>query len=99
MKKLTRILLLSLAISLFSVSKNYAQQIVVRTRLYHRAEVRPVRPSRRHVWVAAEWVPAGGTYVYHTGYWAVPPRRGAIWVKGYWVHRRRGYIWVAGRWR
>ncbi|WP_184328057.1 YXWGXW repeat-containing protein [Rhizobium sp. BK529] len=29
-----------------------------------------------------------------------PPRRGSVWVPGYWEwsHRRRDYVWVPGRW-
>ena len=99
MKKITRVLMLCLALSVFAVSKNYAQQIVVKTRLVaHSRTERPVRPSRRHVWVSAEWAPGGGTYIYHEGYWALPPHRGAIWVSGKWRHVRHGYVWVAGHW-
>lgn len=99
MKKITKILMLCAVLSLFAVTKNYAQEIVVRARLHHRVDVRPVRPSVRHVWVSAEWVPVRGRYEYRAGYWAIPPRRGLIWVDGHWIHRRHGYVWIPGHWR
>src|ERR1700761_8630193 len=99
MKKITRILMLVLALSAFAVSKNYAQEVVVGARLYnHPPEVRPMRPSRGHIWVAGEWTPSGGTYVWHAGYWALPPHPGGVWVKGYWSHRHRGWTWIPGHW-
>jgi hypothetical protein len=98
MKKITRILMLFLAVSLFAASKNYAQ-IVVRARLSAHAHiVRPVRPSPRHVWVSEEWVPSGGTYIHRAGYWALPPHRGAIWIAGHWRRHHRGWIWISGYW-
>ena len=71
--------MLVLALSAFAVSKNYAQEVVVGARLYnHPPEVRPMRPSRGHIWVAGEWTPSGGTYVWHAGYWALPPHPGGV---------------------
>jgi hypothetical protein len=101
MKKIIRILMLLSVVSLFAVTTSTAQEIVVRARLGRPGPVviRPLRPSPRHVWVAEEWSPNGGTYVYHEGYWAVPPRPGAIWIAGRWRHRQRGYVWVGGFWR
>jgi hypothetical protein len=98
MKKIIRVFMLFLALSAFAASKNYAQEVVVRTRMYHARDVRPMRPSRRHVWVAAEWTPGEGNYAYHAGYWALPPRPGVIWVSGHWVRRPRGWVWVPGHW-
>jgi hypothetical protein len=99
MKKVTRILMLFLALSVFSAAKNYAQEIVVRSRMVgHGPAVRPMRPSRHHVWVAAEWSANGGTYVYKPGFWALPPRAGAYWIRGRWKHRRGGYAWIPGHW-
>jgi len=88
-----------LALSAFAVSKNYAQEIVVRARLHgHGPELRGERPSRRHKWVSEEWTPSGGTYVYKAGYWAVPPRPDAYWMKGHWRRRHGGYVWIPGHW-
>jgi hypothetical protein len=102
MKKISKILFLFMAVSLFTVAKSNAQVNIgltigarpVRPRGY---EVRPFRPSPRHVWVAEEWTPNGGNYVYRPGYWALPPHPGAIWIAGHWRHHR-GYIWIAGHW-
>jgi len=101
MKKIIRILMLLSVVSLFAIDSSRAQEIVVRARLGRPGPVmvRPMRPSPRHVWVAEEWVPGGGTYVYHEGYWALPPHPGAIWVAGRWRHRHHGYVWVGGFWR
>jgi hypothetical protein len=100
MKKYGKIFMLASAISLFAVASTQAQ-VIVRARLARPGGVvvvRPHRPSPRHVWVAEEWTPSGGTYVYHAGYWAEPPRPRAVWVAGKWRHSHRGYVWVAGRW-
>lgn len=102
MKKITNVLMLASALSLFAVTSSMAQSIVVRVRPARPATyvvARPTRPSPRHVWVAEEWTPNGGTYVYHAGYWAEPPRPHAIWRAGKWRHSPRGYIWVPGHWR
>jgi hypothetical protein len=101
MKKIIRILMLLSVVSLFAINSSRAQEIVVRARLGRPGPVmvRPMRPSPRHVWVAEEWAPNGGTYAYHAGYWALPPHPGAIWVAGHWRHRHRGYVWVGGFWR
>ncbi len=102
MKKYGRVLMLFSAISLFAVANSKAQEIVVRARMERPRTVvvrRPYRPSPRHVWVAEEWTPSGGTYVYKPGYWVEPPRPGAVWVAGRWRHHHGGYVWVAGRWR
>jgi hypothetical protein len=101
MKKIANVLMLISAISLFAVATSQAQSIVVRVRpprptTY--AATRPHRPSPRHVWVAEEWTPQGGSYAYHAGYWAMPPRPHAIWIAGSWRHSARGYIWVPGHW-
>lgn len=86
-------MLLSVVI-FFAVTSGRAQEIVVGARLGRPGRIiaRPMRPSLRHVWVSEEWAPGGGTYAYHAGYWAVPPRPGQIWVAGHWRHRHRGYV-------
>ena len=100
MKKITKILTVLSVVCLFAVADASAQQIVIRARLHAPGMVRrPFRPSPRHVWVAEEWTPAGGTYVYHAGYWSLPPRQGAIWIAGHWRDTRGGYVWIPGHWR
>jgi hypothetical protein len=102
MKKISKVLFLFIAVFLFAVADSKAQvSVYVGVRPPRPAGVvlvRPSRPSPRHVWVAEEWSPAGGTYAYHAGYWALPPRPGAVWIAGHWRHGRRGYFWVPGHW-
>ena len=99
MKKIMNVFMLMSFLALFSVTASHAQ-IVVRVRPVAPVIVeRPHAPSARHVWVAEEWVPSGGTYVYKAGYWSLPPRPGAVWIPGHWRHPRRGYGWVPGHWR
>jgi hypothetical protein len=99
MKKITKLLFLAGAISLFAATNSDAQ-IVVRARMHAPVvAVRPVRPSPRHVWVGEEWAPSGRTYVYRGGYWAAPPRPHARWIAGHWRHTPRGYVWRPGHWR
>lgn len=100
MKKITRILMCLFAFSMFAVTASYAQEVIVGARLYnHPPEVRPMRPSHAHIWVAGEWVPSGGTYVWHPGYWALPPHPGGVWVRGHWRRRPGGWVWIHGYWR
>lgn len=99
MKKITKILMLFFALSVFTISYSRAQEIVVSARLSnHPPEVRPARPSARHVWVSGEWMPSGATYAWKPGYWAVPERPGGVWVRGHWGRRPRGWVWVPGHW-
>jgi len=102
MKRIVKILMVLLIASVFSFENSQAQQIVVRVRPRRPGvEIirRPHRPSPRHVWVDEEWTPEGARYVYHRGYWALPPHPGTIWIAGHWDHRGRGYVWVPGHWR
>jgi hypothetical protein len=99
MKKLVKSGILAL---LFTMGIMYVQaQIYVRVRPSRPAVVvhRPPAPARGHVWVDEEWEPKGTAYGWKGGYWAAPPRPGAVYIKGHWSHRRRGNVWVAGRWR
>ncbi|MEO8432790.1 MAG: hypothetical protein ABI592_14875 [Acidobacteriota bacterium] len=62
-------------------------------------EVRPVAPSRRHVWVGGYQRWDGRSYVWVPGTWNLPPRRHAHWSAGHWRHGRSGWYWSDGRWR
>lgn len=64
-----------------------------------RREVRPRRPSSRHVWIGGYWSYRGSNYVWVSGYWKKSPRHGAVWVSGYWKKQRGSWAWVGGRWR
>jgi len=100
MKRIAKVLIIMLVMS-FAASQSYAQ-IVVRVRPARPTRVvvrRPPPPSPRHVWVEEEWVPNGNAYVYHGGYWAAPPRPGAVYVRGSWRHTHHGWAWRTGRWR
>jgi len=97
MKKLSRVLFLVAAVSLFTAVKSNAQ-IVVRVRPRVVAVVAPARPSPRHVWVAQGWQVRGGVYVARPGYWALPPHPGAVWIAGHWRDTPRGSVWIEGHW-
>ncbi len=99
MKKTIKVLMLLTIVSFFAATSSYAQQIVVRIRPHHVVVARPHRPSPNHVWVAEEWTPGGGTYVYQPGHWVVPEHPGAVWIRGHWRNSRHGYIWIPGHWR
>ena len=100
MKKIMKLSMLMMAVSLLTLSNSQAQEIVVRTRMHRTGPVfvRPARPSRHHVWVTEEWTPGGRTYVHHAGYWAVAPHARAVWIGGHWRLRHHGYVWIAGHW-
>jgi hypothetical protein len=76
-----------------------AQTIYVKVRPVAPVVVRPVAPSPNHVWIAEEWKPNGGGYVYSGGYWAAPPHLGWVWIPGHWKKHEYGEYWVAGHWR
>ncbi|NNF59565.1 MAG: BcpO-related WXXGXW repeat protein [Rhodothermaceae bacterium] len=64
-----------------------------------RVGVRPIRPSRVHVWIPGHWAHRGHRYVWVRGHWTRPPRARAAWVPGHWTRVRGGYQWVPGHWR
>lgn len=102
MKKMIKIFMLLSVVLLFALENSRAQQVVVRVPQRRPGVVvirRPHRPSPRHVWVDDEWTPAGTRYVYHRGYWALPPHPGTVWIAGHWDRRGRGYVWIPGHWR
>ncbi|HEY8733885.1 MAG TPA: hypothetical protein VIL90_04920 [Puia sp.] len=75
-------------------------QVYVKIRPTHPVVVRTVAPGPHHVWVEEEWRPVGTGYTYSGGYWAAPPRPGAVWVPGHWKrHPEHGEYWVAGHWK
>jgi hypothetical protein len=62
-------------------------------------EVRGVRPSPNHVWVAGYHRWDGNAYAWNAGRWEAPPRPHAVWVAPRYRHTRDGYVFVDGRWR
>ncbi len=64
-----------------------------------RIEVRTRRPGRRHVWLGGHWQYRRGRYVWVKGRWAVPPRRGLVYVRPTWKRHGGGYVFVVGGWR
>ncbi len=100
MKNLIKAAFLTMLLSMVMITVD-AQQIFVNIRPSRPAMVvhRPPAPARGHVWVEEDWVPQGGSYVWHGGYWAAPPRPGAVYIAGHWNHSRKGHVWIAGSWR
>lgn len=75
-----------------------ARVVVVRTAPPRaRAERRPARPSRDHVWVAGHWVYRNGRYVWRSGRW-IRDRAGYRYRPARWVQRADGWVYVEGRW-
>ena len=96
-KSVLKLLILVAVVSTFSATAG--AQVFIKIRPMAPVIVRPLAPSPRHIWVEGDWVWRGGGYQYKNGYWAVPARRGAIWVPGHWKQKRRGWVWKPGRWR
>ena|SRR5882762_4578742 len=82
----------------FASSSAFAQ-VYVTVRPTYAPVIRPVAPSRTHVWVDEDWEYRGGRYVAVGGHWVAPPHPGWVWIPGRWVHTRRGWQWMPGRWR
>lgn len=64
-----------------------------------KVETRPASPGRGYVWTGGYYRWNGNRYVWTTGRWVNPPRSGAVWVPGHWVHGNKGWYWVDGHWR
>lgn len=94
--------LLTAVCSLFLTAGIANSQVVVRVGPpVPPREIVPARPYGHPDWAWRHgyhrW--DGARYVWVPGAYAAPPRRGAVWVDGRWVHRGGGYVWVDGRWR
>jgi hypothetical protein len=63
--------------------------------------VRSRRPSPRYIWVDPylDWRGTRYGYVWVPGAWVLPPRRGAVWIDGFWSPRGGAEIWVSAHWR
>lgn len=90
------VMMTALALSLSAVAD---AQLRVKIRPSVTVDVRPQRPSPRHIWVEGEWNPNGDRYDYRNGYWSEPQSHRHRYSKGHWRHNSRGYYWVPGRWR
>src|SRR5947199_7142929 len=55
----------------------------------------PPCPGPGYSWVDGYWYPVGPRRVWHAGYWARPPYRGAYWV----APRFEGRRYFRGYWR
>lgn len=62
------------------------------------AEPIPPPPGPQYVWVPGYWYWTGRNYVWHAGYYDVPPQQGAVWVRSGWVQYNNRYRYVPGRW-
>jgi hypothetical protein len=70
-------------------------------------EVIVASPGPDYFWVEGYWYPVRGRYIWHPGYWTLPPYRGARWIipryeqryyyRGYWGGPR-GIIVHEHRW-
>jgi hypothetical protein len=100
MKKIASIFILTVALTAGAMVESKAQIVVrVHPARPHVVYRRPVAPSPRHVWVEEDWTQRGRGYAWHGGYWAAPPRAGAVYVPGHWDRRRGGEVWIPGHWR
>lgn len=54
----------------------------------------PARPGPGYEWVEGYWYPNRGRWVWHDGYWTLPPYEGAYWSAPYYY----GGQYYAGRW-
>lgn len=100
MKSLIKTLLITFLFTGLTSLSN-AQRFYVKVRPAVPVVVRPVHRPASAIWISGDYV-WGGTnvgYVWHSGYYARPPRPRAVWVPGYWIRERRGYYWRPGYWR
>ncbi|HWD92087.1 MAG TPA: glycine zipper domain-containing protein [Verrucomicrobiae bacterium] len=57
-----------------------------------------VAPGPGYTWVPGSWE-WHGRWVWASGYWALPPQVGGVWVESYWVRGPYGWHRVPGHWR
>ncbi|HZI31892.1 MAG TPA: hypothetical protein VFF11_06105, partial [Candidatus Binatia bacterium] len=57
-----------------------------------------VSPGPEYVWVSGEWIWVN-RWVWHAGYWAVPPHGCRVWVGGRYWRDGRGWHYNRGHWR
>jgi hypothetical protein len=90
-----------LSLLVMTLGLQQANAIVVRTPPPPPRRSRAMFRAPRHgmVWTPGFYGWRGGRYTWMPGRWAVPPRRGAMWVAPRWRRTRGGYAFVAGRWR
>jgi hypothetical protein len=70
-------------------------QFIVKVRPTVVVRVRPLAPSRGHIWIEPEYVWRNGNYVMVDGYWAAPRPR-YNYMPGRWKMRRGGFIGYLG---
>ncbi len=59
----------------------------------------PVAPGPDFVWIAGHWHWNGNRWVWNRGYYARPPRRGAVWVAPRFEAHEGGSVFIGGYWR
>jgi len=107
MKKISKVLTLVLAVSLFAFTGSNAQvgpplspPLLVRVPpAPPKGNIRPARPNKYLVWVAEDWAAVENKYIYHVGYWQMPPTSKSVYVPGYWKKTPNGYYRVPGYWK
>ena len=57
-----------------------------------------VQPGPEYVWVPGYYAYAGGSYLWVSGTWRVPPSGYHRWVSAHWEHQNRGWHLVRGHW-
>ncbi len=103
MKKIAKISMVLVTVSLLGITAGKAQVIVPKIPTFSRShpERKTRQPSPKHVWIPPEWDPyASGLHGnYMPGFWEVPPRAGLVWIPGRWQKVPKGYTWLGGHWK
>jgi hypothetical protein len=60
--------------------------------------VRPVAPSRSHVWIPGYWGSHTGARVWIDGAWYLPPHPGWVWMAPHWAWNGYQWVWQEGYW-
>jgi hypothetical protein len=55
-------------------------------------------PGPGYIWITGTWVWTD-RWVWQRGYWARPPRAGAVWVPGRYAYRNGAHVYYRGKWR
>ncbi len=63
-----------------------------------RVEVIAVTPGPGYVWIGGAWY-WDNRWSWRSGYWARPPRFGAVWVGPRYVYHGGRRMWYGGYWR
>ena len=103
MRKLTLVLLLSLAVLFFVLPSSSSAQVAVGISVHIGPPAlpvyaQPICPAPGYIWTPGFWAWGPDGYYWVPGTWVLAPRPGFLWTPGYWGWAGGAYVWHGGYW-